>query len=95
MDLGACWGDTALYFAWKTGEQGKVYSFEFIPDNIKLFNMNISLNPNLSKQIELIQHPVSNKSGDKIYFKDNGPGSKIEFKPFDGQTGMYVYYFNR
>ena len=46
LDLGACWGDTALYFACKTGDQGKVYSFEFIPDNIKLFNINISLNQN-------------------------------------------------
>jgi FkbM family methyltransferase len=88
LDLGACWGDTALYFACKAGEQGKVYSFEFIPDNIKVFNMNISLNPNLKKQIELIQHPVSNKSGDEIYFADHGPGSNIEFKPFDGQTGF-------
>ena len=88
LDLGACWGDTALYFACKTGEQGKVYSFEFIPDNIKVFNMNIALNPNLIKQIELIQHPVSNTSGDKIYFIDNGPGSTIKFEPFDGQTGF-------
>lgn len=87
LDLGACWGDTALYFACKTGEHGKVYSFEFIPDNIKLFNINISINPNLTKQIELIQHPVSNKSGDKIYFIDNGPSSRIKSEPFAGQTG--------
>lgn len=88
LDLGACWGDTALYFACKTGEQGKVYSFEFVPDNVKLFNINISLNPNLIKQIELIQHPVSNKSNDEIYFNDNGPASKIELEPFAGQTGF-------
>jgi FkbM family methyltransferase len=88
LDLGACWGDTALYFAHKTGEQGKVYSFEFIPENIKLFNLNISLNPNLIKQIELVPNPVSNKSGDLIYYTDNGPGSRIKFEPFDGQTGF-------
>lgn len=87
LDLGACWGDTALYFACKTEAHGKVYSFEFIPDNIKLFNMNIALNPNLIKQIELIQHPVSNKTGEKIYFTDRGPSSKIEINPFVGQTG--------
>ena len=88
LDLGACWGDSALYFAWKTGEHGKVYSFEFIPDNIKLFNLNISLNPNLTKQIELVQQPVSYRSGDDIYFTDNGPGSRIEFGPFIGQKGQ-------
>jgi FkbM family methyltransferase len=88
LDLGACWGDTALYFASKTGEQGKVYSFEFIPDNIKIFNLNISLNPNLNKRIELIRHPVSDKSGEIIYYTDNGPGSRIEYNPFEGQTGQ-------
>jgi FkbM family methyltransferase len=87
LDMGACWGDTALYFAHKTGETGKVYSFEFIPNNIKLFNINKSFNSHLANQIELVPHPVSNKTGDKIYFKDNGPGSKVESKSFDGQTG--------
>lgn len=88
MDLGACWGDTALYFAHKTGEQGKVYSFEFIPNNIKLFELNTTLNPDLKKQIELIRNPVSDRSGEKIYFNDKGPSSRIEFQPFDGQTGQ-------
>lgn len=87
LDIGACWGDTSLYFASKTGNQGKVYSFEFIPDNIKLFKINNSLNPNLNTQIELVPNPVSNISGQTIYFKDNGPGSSVAFEPFDGQTG--------
>ena len=88
IDAGACWGDTALYFAHKSGDQGKVYSFEFIPDNIKLFNLNKSFNPKLANQINLVEHPVSNKSGDKIYFKDNGPASRVQLQPFDGQTGF-------
>ncbi len=88
LDLGACWGDTAMYFASKAGNDGKVYSFEFIPENIKLFNLNINLNPHLKEQISLIQNPVSNKSGENIYYKDHGPGSTIQFKPFDEQTGQ-------
>jgi len=87
IDAGACWGDTALYFAHKVGLSGRVYSFEFIPGNIKLFNINISLNPELKKRIELIEHPISNKTGDKIYFFDNGPGSRVEIEPFERQTG--------
>ncbi|CAN5376225.1 hypothetical protein BH09BAC3_BH09BAC3_13220 [soil metagenome] len=87
LDLGGCWGDTALYFASKVGEQGKIYSFEFVPDNIKLFNINKLLNPALNDRIELVPHPVSDTSGGMIYFQDRGPSSKIEDKPFDGQTG--------
>jgi FkbM family methyltransferase len=87
LDVGACWGDTALYFASCVGETGKVYSFEFIPDNIKLFDINVSLNPRLLKRIELIQHPVSDIFGNTIYFKDNGPGSKVKPESFKDQTG--------
>jgi FkbM family methyltransferase len=87
LDLGACWGDTALYFAAKSGSTGKVYSFEFIPENIKVFKLNISLNPDLKDHIELINNPVSKKPDEMIYFRDNGPGSKIDSEPFDEQTG--------
>jgi FkbM family methyltransferase len=87
LDVGGCWGDTALYFADKVGENGKVYSFEFIPNNISIFNKNLSLNPNLNFVIDLIEHPVSDKSGDIIFFCDNGPGSKIKNEPFESQTG--------
>lgn len=87
LDIGGCWGDTALYFADKAGKSGKVYSFEFIPDNIKLYHINTSLNPHLKDSIELIQNPVSDSSGLKIYYKDNGPGSSISMLPFTEQTG--------
>lgn len=87
LDIGACWGDTALYFADKVGEKGSVYSFEFIPNNIKLFNVNKSFNPSLSNRIHLVENPVSDTSGQNIYFKDYGPGSKVAFEPFEDQTG--------
>jgi FkbM family methyltransferase len=87
LDAGACWGDTALYFAHKVGSGGKVYSFEFIPGNLHLFNINRLLNPNLANQIELVEHPVSNRADNTVYYKDHGPGSRIEFQPFEGQTG--------
>lgn len=87
LDVGGCWGDTALYFAHKVGESGMVYSFEFIPENIKLHKLNTDLNPHLQSRIDIVEHPVSNKSDIKIYFKDNGPGSKIALHPFTEQTG--------
>ena len=87
LDIGACWGDTAFYFASKAGKTGKVYSFEFIPGNVELFKINKSFNPELSDQIEIIEHPVSNVSGQSIYYKDFGPGSEVVMQPFKGQTG--------
>ncbi|CAN5311703.1 hypothetical protein BH10BAC4_BH10BAC4_13930 [soil metagenome] len=87
LDIGGCWGDTALYFAHKVGDDGKVFSFEFIPDNIKLFDINTNLNPHLKRSIELVAHPVTDHTGDTIFFLDNGPGSRIETKSFNGQTG--------
>jgi FkbM family methyltransferase len=87
FDIGGCWGDTALYFAHKTDKDGQIYSFEFIPENIKLHNINTNLNPELKTQIKLISHPVSDVSDCTIYFKDNGPGSTIKLEPFKEQTG--------
>lgn len=87
LDIGGCWGDTALYFAHKVGSKGKVYSFEFIPGNIEIHNTNTELNPHLNKQIELVKHPVTNQSGQLVYYKDAGPGSRVSMHPFTDQTG--------
>lgn len=80
LDVGGCWGDTALFFAHETGSLGKVYSFEFVPSNIELFNRNISLNPELSQRIQLIKFPVWDESEKELYFKDFGPGSSVSFE---------------
>lgn len=87
LDLGGCMGDTALYFADKVGEKGKVYSFEFIPRNLKVHKWNVSLNVNLKERIQLVQNPVFNRSDITVYYQDKGPGSKVTMKPFDGMTG--------
>lgn len=87
LDLGACWGDTAHYFASKAGASGKVYSFEFIPENIRLFKQNKELNPDLKDNITIVEHPVSDVSDVEVYFKDNGPGSIMKMESFPEQTG--------
>lgn len=77
LDLGGCWGDTAIYFADIVGESGKVYSFEFIPSNITVFKKNLELNDVLSEIITIVPQPVSNISDVDVYYYDNGPSSKI------------------
>ena len=87
LDIGACWGDTALYFADKVGDNGKVFSFEFIPENINIYNRNMELNAHYNSRIQLIQNPVADVSGQKVYYQDFGPGSTISATPFKNQTG--------
>jgi FkbM family methyltransferase len=87
IDAGGCWGDTAIYFASKINEKGKVYTFEFIPGNVEIFKKNLEINPQLSSKIEIVENPVWNESGHKVYFSNNGPGSKVSTNDFDGSFG--------
>jgi FkbM family methyltransferase len=90
IDCGGCWGDTTLYFADRVGDNGHVFVFEFIPSHLKVINHNIELNPHLKKCIEIIPNPVWSTSGEKLYFVDWGPGSRLSSDPnrynYDGTT---------
>lgn len=77
LDCGACWGDSALYFANKVGNAGHVYSFEFIPENIDVFKKNIALNENVSNRLTIVQNALGAESGKVLSFSNNGPGSKV------------------
>ena len=80
IDGGACYGDTAVYFANTVKESGKVFSFEFIKENLEIYNKNMELNPNLNNRIELIKRPLGTTSNNKLYAIENGPGSCITDK---------------
>lgn len=86
IDCGGCFGDTALYFAHKCGDSGKVYSFEFIPSQIEIFNRNLDLNPQLQPKIEIIPQAVWSESGNSLNIVDCGPASRITLEP----TGLQV-----
>jgi len=90
FDLGGCYGDTALYFASKVGNTGKVYSFEFIPKSLRIFRMNLDLNEELKRRVEIIEYPLWDHAGKTIYYKDNGGGSQVSFKDFKGSEGTAV-----
>lgn len=75
IDAGGCWGDTALYFAARGAAQVLVY--EFIPSNIKIFEQNLALNPQLAQRIKLVEKPVWENSGVDLSFEDQGPASRV------------------
>jgi FkbM family methyltransferase len=77
IDAGACWGDTALYLAAKALPDGHVYAFELSEGNIGVLNANLAKNPELGRHISVIQRPLSNRSGDDMWFIDAGAASRI------------------
>lgn len=83
IDAGGCYGDTALNFAAKAGEMGHIFSFEFLPENLKIFEYNLSLNPTLSGRIHIIRRPLWSNSDKNLYILANGPGTKVVEKSND------------
>jgi FkbM family methyltransferase len=81
IDGGGCFGDTALYFAHKAGPDGRVFSFEFMPDNIRVFDRNLELNPGLAERIDIVPNPLWSSSGQKLYVEGAGPGAHITPAP--------------
>lgn len=87
IDCGVCWGDTTFEFACSVGKKGKVYAFEFIPFNLEVIQKNKEINPEISERILVIDKAVWGQSGKKVFFTDDGPGSRVQFEPFDGAHG--------
>ncbi|MBQ2622471.1 MAG: FkbM family methyltransferase [Thermoguttaceae bacterium] len=81
VDGGACYGNTAIDFAYTVKENGKVYSFEFLPENLQIFNKNLELNSELASRIEIIPHPLWSNSSLELYVIDNGPGTRVLSTP--------------
>lgn len=72
LDVGGCWGDTALYFAGLIGPAGKVYTFEFDPQNLEILRTNLALNPELAQRIEVVEKALWDSSGHPLRFALGG-----------------------
>lgn len=77
IDGGACYGETALYFAFKAGNAGYVYTFEFMPENLSIFHRNMALNPEMAQRIKLVEKPLWDRSGEKVRIEGGGPGARV------------------
>lgn len=80
IDAGGCHGDTAFYFSYKTGDQGHVYSFEFLPENLVIFERNLEVAVDYAKQITVVKQPVWDSSGMELFVEGRGPGTKVREK---------------
>jgi FkbM family methyltransferase len=86
IDAGGCYGDTALYFAHKAGPTGRVYSCEFMPNNIRIFRSNLALNPTLAATIEIIPNPLWSTSDEKLFVEGVGPAAHVTPIPRSGSA---------
>ena len=77
IDAGACYGDTTLDFADRVGASGKVYSFEFDPQNLKVLEKNLGLNGSLSSRIINTPKALWSESYQKLPYTSAGPGSSL------------------
>ena len=87
IDCGACWGDTTIEFASSVGEHGTVYTYEFLPFNLNILQKNIRLNEFLSNRIEIINQAVWDESDKTMFYKDDGPGTRVDSSEFQGYEG--------
>jgi FkbM family methyltransferase len=77
IDGGGCWGETALFFASKVGPEGRVFSFEFLPDNLRIFERNLALNPDLRDRISVLPHALWSRSDALLAMVARGPGTRV------------------
>jgi len=77
FDAGGGLGNSALYFSTKIKNSGRIYTFEFINSNIEILRKNLSLNPNLEENIELVKTPLWSKSDQELFILEDGASSMI------------------
>ncbi len=77
IDAGACYGDTAIYFAKLAGDEGRVYSFEFSKPSLAILYKNLSLNKKYQNRIKVIEKPLWSSIGACVFDNGGGPGNKV------------------
>ena len=87
IDGGACWGDTALYFAERVGPSGHVHAFEFSPASLEVMRGNFALNPSLAERINIAAEALWDQSGETIPFGEMGQLTSLAMPRGDANSG--------
>jgi FkbM family methyltransferase len=70
LDVGGCWGETALWLANAVGAGGQVHTFEPSPSNRRLLEQNLQLNPELAAHITVWGNPVASRADETLWIPD-------------------------
>jgi len=86
IDGGGCWGDTALYFAHAVGPGGRVYTFEFVPNNLEVLRRNLHLNVQLEGRVKIVEAALWDRCGEQLEYAARGPATSLS----DGSGSLRV-----
>jgi FkbM family methyltransferase len=85
LDVGGCWGETALWLANAVGPDGRVHSFEPTPSNRKVFAKNLELNPILGSRVTVWSAPIADTEGQTVFIRDGiAAGATVRDQPDAG-----------
>lgn len=70
LDVGGCWGDTALWLAHHVGPDGAVHTFEPTPRNRALLERNLALNPEVASRVTVWSEPLGPVAGETVWIRD-------------------------
>ncbi|MBK8340524.1 MAG: FkbM family methyltransferase [Flavobacteriales bacterium] len=56
-------------------------AFEFMPDNLAVFEQNLALNPDLAQRITIARNPVWSVSDADLFISGTGPGTTVSPEP--------------
>lgn len=79
IDGGACYADNALCFAQMVGDTGKVFSFEALPENLEIIDLNLTKNPHL-KDIIVVMKNVLGRTGQQCFLQKKGGASFCQYQ---------------
>jgi len=77
IDGGGCWGDSALYFAHAVGAEGRVYTFEFAPNNLEVLRRNLGMNRELAGRVEIVEAALWDRCGEQLEYSARGPATTL------------------
>jgi FkbM family methyltransferase len=70
LDVGGCWGETALWLAHEVGPAGRVHTFEPSSKNLLLLADNLERNVALVPRISVHASPLAAEAGQEVWVDD-------------------------
>ena len=85
LDVGGCWGETALWLSHVVGPGGRVHTFEPSPTNRHVLGKNLGLNPALGARVTVWDAPLSDREGERVFIPDElTPGATMRDHATEG-----------